>query len=116
MMRRKMQHAVVLVALLAPTFAALCQWQCHFMSDPESPLTLKAAAPAAARMECCAYQESVLKKPIAELSSKTTVAKLLEAPPRMSAEVFDRPFIIHENPPGAGFLFTPLSSSSILRI
>ena len=116
MMRRKMQHAVVLVALLAPTFAALCQWQCHFMSDPESPLALKAATPAAARMECCANQQSVLRKLIPELGSKTTLAKLLEAPPRMSAEVFDSPFITHESPPGAGFFFTPLSSSSILRI
>jgi hypothetical protein len=86
------------------------------MPGPESPLTLKAAAPAAARMECCANQQTVLKKPIAELSSKTTLAKLFEAPPRISADVVDGPFIIHESPPGAGFLFSPLSSSSILRI
>jgi hypothetical protein len=67
-------------------------------------------------MECCASQQDVLKKPIAELASRTTTSGLLDSPPRASLEVRDAEFIIHESPPGVALRSSPLLSSSILRI
>ena len=113
-MMRKVQLAVVLVALLAPTFAALCQWQCHFMSSPVSPVTHELLPPAGHRMECCANQELVLKKPAAELTSK--VARSLDLPGKIQLQNLDSQVITHESPPGLALLPAFHSSPRILRI
>ena len=113
---RKVQLLLVTMALLAPTLAAVCQWQCHFMSSPESPMTHELLVPATHRMECCANQEIVLKKPFAELTAKFAPARFLDSPLKTQPDNLDGHFIAHRGPPGPTALPAFKSSSTILRI
>ena len=115
-MIQKVPLAAVLVALVAPMVAALCQWQCHFMPDSGTAFSVSAAAPAEHRMECCAAPQTELKKPIPELGSRTTIAKSLETPGRISPADFHRLLIIHESPPGLESVLSSVPSSPNLRI
>ena len=115
-MMRKILLSVVAIALLAPILATLGQWQCHFMPSSESPMTHELLLPAAHRMECCAVRKVVLKKPLAELTSKFAPASLLDAPLKMAEGILDRRSILQESPPWPTALSAVLSSSPILRI
>jgi hypothetical protein len=115
-MMRKILLSVVVIALLAPILVTLCQWQCHFMSSSESPMTHELLVPATHRMECCANQEVVLKKPLAAFTAKFAPARLLDAPLKMSEGILDRRFITHESPSGPTTVPAFISSSPILRI
>ena len=113
---RKIMLAVVMMALLTPILAALCQWQCHFMPGSESPMTHQLLVPATQRMECCANQEVVLKKPLPVLTPKFAPATSLDPALQARLEVPERHRITHEGPPGATPLSAFISSSPILRI
>ena len=113
---RKVLPSVVVIALLAPILASLCQWQCRFMFIPESPLTLEILAPGAHQMDCCAVREVVLKKPLPELTSKYAPATLLDPVPNAHPAILDGYQISNESPPGPIVLPAFLSSPSILRI
>lgn len=113
---RKILLAVVMMALLAPILAALCQWQCHFMSSPESPITHQLLVPATQRMECCANQEVVLKKPLPVLTSKFAPTKSLIPALQARLEFAAKHRITHGGPPGPTPLSAFISSSPILRI
>jgi len=113
---RKLLLSVVVIALLAPILAALCQWQCHFMASPDSPMTHELLVPGAHQMECCAVREVVLKKPLPEPTSKFAPARSLDPLPKAHLETFDGYRISNESPPGPAALPAFISSSPILRV
>jgi hypothetical protein len=115
-MMRKSLILIVFVGLLAPTIAALCQSQCHFMSDSEHSTQSALVAADAQRMECCAIQQPVLKKPIAELPSNSVKASLLDAPITSFSVTPDKSYFMQEGLPGPSSCCVTTSSSPILRV
>lgn len=115
-MRRKIQAVLVLVALLAPSLAALCQWQCHFMPSSEAAARYGLTAPPTHRMECCAVQETALRTPAAApRSSSGAPAPLVLPPAAFPRPVLEQP-VLCESPPGTALLAIPPIQRSVLRI